>query len=196
MGNQKRAAPAFLSAEVCEASKPCTRRSLYAIPVHQKNAPDRTWPGTKEAHNPMMISTKGRYALRMLVDMAEHERGGGYVPLKEIAARQEISEKYLESIVKLLVQNNVLIGVRGKGGGYRLNGTPDQFTVRRILEITEGSLAPVACLCEPHEPCARMANCRTYPMWQGLSKLIRDYLDSYTLADLMKRDDAGFDYII
>ena len=74
----------------------------------------------------MMISTKGRYALRMLVDMAEHERGGGYVPLKEIAARQEISEKYLESIVKLLVQNNVLIGVRGKGGGYRLNGTPDQ----------------------------------------------------------------------
>ena len=196
MGNQKRAAPAFLSAEVCEASKPCTRRSFYAIPVHQKNAPDRTWPGTKEAHNPMMISTKGRYALRMLVDMAEHERGGGYVPLKEIAARQEISEKYLESIVKLLVQNNVLIGVRGKGGGYRLNGTPDQFTVRRILEITEGSLAPVACLCEPHEPCARMANCRTYPMWQGLSKLIRDYLDSYTLADLMKSDDAGFDYII
>ena len=196
MGNQKRAAPAFLSAEVCEASKPCTRRSFYAIPIHQKNAPDRIWPGTKEAHNPMMISTKGRYALRMLVDMAEHERGGGYVPLKEIAARQEISEKYLESIVKLLVQNNVLIGVRGKGGGYRLNGTPDQFTVRRILEITEGSLAPVACLCEPHEPCARMANCRTYPMWQGLSKLIRDYLDSYTLADLMKRDDAGFDYII
>ena len=116
--------------------------------------------------------------------------------LKEIAARQEISEKYLESIVKLLVQNNVLIGVRGKGGGYRLNGTPDQFTVRRILEITEGSLAPVACLCEPHEPCARMANCRTYPMWQGLSKLICDYLDRYTLADLMKSDDAGFDYII
>ena len=119
----------------------------------------------------MMISTKGRYALRMLVDMAEHERGNTYVPLKEIAARQEISEKYLESIVKLLVQNNVLIGVRGKGGGYRLNGTPD-------------------------EPCARMVNCRTYPMWQGLSKLIYDYLESYTLADLMKNDDAGFDYII
>ena len=196
MGNQKRAAPAFLSAEVCEASKPCTRRSFYAILFHQKNAPDCTWRGAKEAHNPMMISTKGRYALRMLVDMAEHERGGGYVPLKEIAARQEISEKYLESIVKLLVQNNVLIGVRGKGGGYRLNGTPDQFTVRKILEITEGPLAPVACLCEPHEPCARMANCRTYPMWRGLSKLIYDYLESYTLADLMKNDDAGFDYII
>ena len=131
-----------------------------------KNAPDRTWPGTKEAHNPMMISTKGRYALRMLVDMAEHERGGGYVPLKEIAARQEISEKYLESIVKLLVQNNVLIERARQG--RRLS--PERHagsTVRRILEITEGSLAPVACLCEPHEPCARMANCRTYPMWQG-----------------------------
>ena len=196
MGNQKRAEPAFLPAEDCKASKPCTRGRFYAIPIHQKNAPDRTWRGTKEAHNPMMISTKGRYALRMLVDMAEHERWGGYVPLKEIAARQEISEKYLESIVKLLVQNNVLIGVRGKGGGYRLNGTPDQFTVRKILEITEGQLAPVACLCEPHEPCARMVNCRTYPMWQGLSKLIYDYLESYTLADLMKNDDAGFDYII
>ena len=144
----------------------------------------------------MMISTKGRYALRMLVDMAEHERGNTYVPLKEIAARQEISEKYLESIVKLLVQNNVLIGVRGKGGGYRLNGTPDQFTVRKILEITEGQLAPVACLCEPHEPCARMVNCRTYPMWQGLSTLFYDYLESYPRADLMKNDDAGFDYII
>ena len=109
----------------------------------------------------MMISTKGRYALRMLVDMAEHERGGGYVPLKEIAARQEISEKYLESIVKLLVQNNVLIGVRGKGGGYRLNGTPDQFTVRRILEITEGSLAPVACLCEPHDEAIQCRRARS-----------------------------------
>ena len=142
----------------------------------------------------MMISTKGRYALRMLVDMAEHERGNTYVPLKEIAARQEISEKYLESIVKLLVQNNVLIGVLRRRCTDA--GPPDQFTVRKILEITEGQLAPVACLCEPHEPCARMANCRTYPMWQGLSKLIYDYLESYTLADLMKNDDAGFDYII
>ena len=128
----------------------------------------------------------------MLVDMAEHERGGGYVPLKEIAARQEISEKYLESIVKLLVQNNVLIGVRGKGGGYRLNVSIHP----KVMIMDEPMSAPVACLCEPHEPCARMASCRTYPMWQGLSKLIRDYLDSYTLADLMKHDDAGFDYII
>ena len=106
----------------------------------------------------MMISTKGRYALRVLVDMAEHQAGGCYVPLREIAARQEISEKYLESIVKLLVHENILLGVRGKGGGYQLNGEPDQFTVRRILEITEGSLAPVACLAEPHTPCARSSS--------------------------------------
>lgn len=85
----------------------------------------------------MMISTKGRYALRVLVDMAEHQAGGCYVPLREIARSSEISEKYLESIVKLLVHENILLGVRGKGGGYRLNGEPDQFTVRRILEITE-----------------------------------------------------------
>ena len=142
-----------------------------------------------------MISSKGRYALRVMIDLAEHAEEG-YIPLQTIAARQGISEKYLESILAVLSKAKLLDAVRGKGGGYRLNGTPDQFTVRRILEITEGSLAPVACLCEPHEPCARMANCRTYPMWQGLSKLICDYLDSYTLADLMKSDDAGFDYII
>ena len=144
----------------------------------------------------MMISTKGRYALRMLVDMAEHQTGDSYVPLKEIAARQEISEKYLESIVKLLVHEHILSGVRGKGGGYRLNGAPDEFTVRRSLEVTEGSLAPVACLAEPHAPCSRMANCRTYPMWSGLNKLISDYLESYTIADLMRTEDAGFDYVI
>ena len=86
--------------------------------------------------------------------------------------------------------------MRGKGGGYRLNGESDQFTVRRILEITEGSLAPVACLAEPHTPCARMVSCRTYPMWSGLNKLICDYLESYTIADLMRTEDAGFDYVI
>ena len=143
----------------------------------------------------MLISTKGRYALRVMLELAQGEPGE-CMPLPVIAQRQGISEKYLESILAVLSKAGLLDAVRGKGGGYRLNGTPDQFTVRRILEITEGSLAPVACLCEPHEPCARMANCRTYPMWQGLSKLICDYLDSYTLADLMKSDDAGFDYII
>lgn len=105
-------------------------------------------------------------------------------------------EKYLESIVKLLVQNNVLIGVRGKGG--RLSAQRYAGSVYRPQNSgNHGRPAcAVACLCEPHEPCARMVNCRTYPMWQGLSKLIYDYLESYTLADLMKNDDAGFDYII
>ena len=143
----------------------------------------------------MVISSKGRYALRVMVDLAEHG-GDGYVSMRDVARRQEISDKYAGQIMTLLSRAGLVDGVTGKGGGYRLNGTPDQFTVRKILEITEGQLAPVACLCEPHEPCARMMNCRTYPMWQGLSKLIYDYLESYTLADLMKNDDAGFDYII
>ena len=143
----------------------------------------------------MKISTKGRYALRMMLDIAVHQ-GEGYVALKEIAARQNISKKYLEQIALQLTQSGLLHAVRGHQGGYRLMRAPEEHTVDRILAVTEGSLAPVACLCEPHEPCARMANCRTYPMWQGLSKLICDYLDSYTLADLMKSDDAGFDYII
>ena len=144
----------------------------------------------------MLISSKGRYALRLMIYIAALGDAEGKIALREVADREHISQKYLEQLVRPLMKADLLKSVRGKGGGYRLNGTPDQFTVRRILEITEGSLAPVACLCEPHEPCARMANCRTYPMWQGLSKLICDYLDSYTLADLMKSDDAGFDYII
>ena len=114
----------------------------------------------------MMISTKGRYALRVLIDMAEHQ-AGGYVPLKEIAERQEISEKYLESIVKTLVKEQILEGLRGKGGGYRLRKEPDQYTVGQILRVMEGSLAPVACLEEGSAPCARVASCRTLPLWSG-----------------------------
>ena len=143
----------------------------------------------------MMISTKGRYALRVLVDMAEHQ-AGGYVPLKEIAERQEISEKYLESIVKTLVKEQILEGLRGKGGGYRLRKEPDQYTVGQILRVMEGSLAPVACLEEGSAPCARVANCRTLALWSGLNDLIRDYLDRFTIADLMKKDEDGFDYVI
>ena len=143
----------------------------------------------------MMISTKGRYALRVLIDMAEHQ-SGGYVPLKEIAARQEISEKYLESIVKTLVGEGILSGLRGKGGGYRLNVSPDQCTVGRVLRLTEGSLAPVACL-DPKAPlCARMPECRTLPMWQGLYDTINEYFDRFTIADLMQRDEPGNDYVI
>jgi Rrf2 family protein len=143
----------------------------------------------------MLISTKGRYALRVLTDMAEHQ-SAGYLPLKEIAQRQEISEKYLENIVKSLVKNGILVGLRGKGGGYRLSKTPDQITVGSILRMTEGSLSPVACLEDGAAPCTRMAVCKTLPMWQGLDKLIRDYLDGYTISDLMQVGLPGNDYVI
>ena len=143
----------------------------------------------------MMISTKGRYALRVLIDMAEHQ-SEGFVPLKEIAARQEISEKYLESIVKTLVQGGILTGLRGKGGGYRLNVSPEQCTVGRILRLTEGSLAPVACLDRNAAACPRMSFCRTLPMWQGLNRVVNDYLENYTVADLMRPEEPGNDYII
>lgn len=143
----------------------------------------------------MMISTKGRYALRVLTDMAEHQ-SEDYLPLKEIAQRQEISEKYLESIVKVLVKGGVLKGLRGKGGGYRLSKAPDQYTVGQILRMTEGSLAPVACLDEDAGPCGKMSGCRTYAMWQGLDKVISEYLDGYTIADLMRTDQPGDYYVI
>ena len=132
----------------------------------------------------MMISTKGRYALRVMVDLAQ--RGdGAYVPLKEIANRQEISEKYLESILKSLVQARLLVGIRGKGGGYRLTGRPEDYTVGSILRLTEGDLAPVACLGNHAEPCPRQGDCPTLPMWQKLDGLIQGFFDSITLADLM-----------
>ena len=142
-----------------------------------------------------MISTKGRYALRVLADMAEHQ-SDGYLPLKEIAQRQDISEKYLESIVKLLVKGGVLKGLRGKGGGYRLNKSPDQYTVGGILRMTEGSLAPVACLEPGAAPCGRMSVCPTLSMWQGLDRVINEYLDSYTIADLMRAEQPGDFYVI
>ena len=143
----------------------------------------------------MLISTRGRYALRVLIDIAEHQ-GNGCLPLKEVAERQEISEKYLEAVLKSLVKEGVLIGVRGKGGGYRLSRTPDQFSVREILELTEDSLAPVACLDAGSEPCAKAADCRTLELWQGLNRVICDYLERYTLADLMRVDEPGNNYII
>ncbi len=135
----------------------------------------------------MLISTRGRYALRVMVDLAEH-RNGHYVPLKEIARRQGISEKYLESIIKLLVRAGLLTGLRGKGGGYRLNREAAQYTVGEILRLTEDSLAPVACLEPGASPCARAAQCPTLGMWQGLDRLIRDYLDTITLDALLQSD--------
>lgn len=143
----------------------------------------------------MMVSTKGRYALRVMIDLAEH-RSDKYVPLKEVAERQEISEKYLENILKVLVQNGFLTGLRGKGGGYRLTRSPDQYTVAEILELTEGSLAPVSCLAPNAPVCPRMANCRTYGMWKGLDELISNYFSNITLEDLAMTGEAGNDYVI
>lgn len=143
----------------------------------------------------MLISTKGRYSLRVMIDLAEHQTEG-YIPLKEIAERQEISEKYLESIIKQLVKANFLAGLRGKGGGYKLTRSPEQYTVGAILRVTEESLAPVSCLEADAAVCPRMAHCRTLSLWQGLDKLISEYLDGVTVADLMRRGDEGDDYVI
>ena len=142
----------------------------------------------------MMISTKGRYALRVMVDLAEHQ-GEGYLPLKEIAQRQEISEKYLEAILKVLVREHFLIGVRGKGGGYRLNRAPDAYTVGSILKAIEGSLAPVACLDAHPNTCKRAAECRTLGMWQSLYRLIDDFFEGITIADLVRDESVG-DFVI
>ena len=141
----------------------------------------------------MFISTKGRYALRVLIDMAEHS-GNEYIKLKDIAERQEISEKYLESIVRQRVVRNIVVGLRGKGGGYKLAKAPDEIIVGEVLRFMEGSLAPVACL--EDAPCPRTAECRTLEFWRGLDETIRRYTDSFTVADLTRTDNAGFDYII
>ena len=139
----------------------------------------------------MLVSTKGRYALRIMIDLAEHQKDG-YTPLKETAARQGISEKYLEGIIKILVKDKMLAGVRGKGGGYKLTKTPDQYTVGSILRLTEGSLAPVSCLESPEAvSCDRIDSCRTLPMWRELDKLITEYFERISLADLIHNVPDG-----
>ena len=143
----------------------------------------------------MLISTKGRYALRIMIDLAEHQTDA-FISLRGIAQRQEISEKYLESIIRMLVKAKVVDSLRGKGGGYRLNKTPDQYTVGSILQLTEESLAPVSCLEKDASPCQRAGSCRTLTLWQGLNKVIQDYLESVTIADLMEQSVAGDDYVI
>lgn len=132
----------------------------------------------------MIVSTKGRYALRVMIDLAEH-RSEKYVPLKEVAARQEISEKYLENILKVLVQNGFLEGLRGKGGGYRLTMSPGEYTIGRILRLTETSLEPVGCIESGSTSCPKASECRTIGMWMKLGEIVNDYLDSITLADLL-----------
>ena len=133
----------------------------------------------------MIVSTRGRYALRVLVDIAEHsdeER----IPLKEVAERQGISQKYIESIMTLLSKNGFVDAVHGKGGGYKLNRSPDKYKVGDILRLTEGTLAPVACLEKDAKKCPREKVCRTIKMWSKLDTLIEGYLDRVTLEDLMK----------
>lgn len=133
----------------------------------------------------MMISTRGRYALRVMIDLAE-QNTTDFIPLKQIAEKQQLSEKYLESIVKALVQDNLLEGVRGKGGGYRLKKAPEECTIGSILRLTEVGLAPVACLENDPVTCPRAGECRTLPMWRKLHSLLADFFDSMTIADLME----------
>lgn len=131
-----------------------------------------------------MISTKGRYALRIVVDFAEQETGS-YVPLRDVASRQGISEKYLQHIAKFLVNAGLIVGKGGKGGGYRLAKDPAEITALEVLEAAEDSLAPVACLANGAEPCQRAKSCKTLSLWQGYNELTRGYFGSVTMADLV-----------
>ena len=141
-----------------------------------------------------MISTKGRYALRVMIDLAEHD-SGDFVPLTEIASRQQISLKYLEIILKILVKKKLLKGRRGKGGGYKLTRAPEKYTVGEVLRLTEGDLAPVACLSPEAEPCERAAECRTLQMWKGFYDMTNRYFDGITIADLTRTETAD-NYVI
>lgn len=137
----------------------------------------------------MIISTRGRYALRVIIDLAE-QSDKQYIPMKEVAGRQQISLKYLEQILPVLTKNNIIEGIHGKGGGYRLCREPKDYTVGEILRLTEGDLAPVACLGGGNsESCPRHAECRTLPMWTELDKLINNFFDGITIADLMKKTE-------
>ena len=141
-----------------------------------------------------MISTRGRYALRVMIDLAEH-RSGRYIPMKEVAARQEISLKYIERIMPLLTKAGLVEGQHGKGGGYMLCREPESYTAGEILRAAEGDLAPVACLGCGAQPCPRAAMCRTLPMWERYYKLTNDFFDSVTLAELAGTE-TGMDYVI
>ena len=141
-----------------------------------------------------MISTKARYALRVLIDLAEH-RNGEFVPMKEVAARQELSLKYLERILPSLVKDKLVEGQHGKGGGYRLTKAPEEYRVLDVLQSAGEELAPVACLAEGAEPCPRAPLCKTLAMWKNYQKLTEDYFAGVTLADLLNAESSG-DYVI
>ena len=141
-----------------------------------------------------MISTKGRYSIRILLDLAEH-RNGGYIPIKEVAARQEISLKYVEKLMPALKNAGLIDSTHGIGGGYRLTREPDEYTLWEILRLAEGDLAPVACLQENAAACSRAAECRTLPVWEKYYELTKDYFSGITLADLMNNTQAD-NYVI
>ena len=141
-----------------------------------------------------MISTRGRYAIRVLLDLAEH-RGEAVTPMKEVARRQEISLKYLEKIMPLLSKANMVEGQHGKGGGYRLTMEPESYRIGDILRLTEVDLAPVACLSAPSNTCPSAPYCRTLPMWQKYYEMTLSYFDGITICDLMQVESGG-DYVI
>ncbi len=132
----------------------------------------------------MLISTRGRYALRVMLDLAQNQRDG-YIAMKKVAERQELSLKYMERIMPVLAKNNLVEGVCGKGGGYRLSKDPEDYKVGDILRLTEGDLAPVSCLSCNAETCERADICQTLPMWKKFYKMVNDYFDGITLADIM-----------
>jgi len=131
-----------------------------------------------------MISTRGRYSIRVMLDLAQNQ-GEGYVPMKDVANRQNLSLKYLEQILPVLTKSNMIKGVQGKGGGYRLTRNVDEYVIGDILRLTEKELAPVSCLAEGAPACERRGECRTIGFWEGLNTVVNEYLDSKTLADLL-----------
>lgn len=146
----------------------------------------------------MKVSTKGRYAIRLMIDIGLHDNG--YVRLKDVARRQDISIKYLEQIVSSLHKAGLLISSRGAQGGYRLVRKPEEYTIGEILRATEGSIAPVSCLDDEVNQCSRSATCATVDFWQGLYDVINEYLDSHTLDELMEiernNQEESINYII
>lgn len=131
-----------------------------------------------------MISTRGRYALRVMIDLAEH-KDEGFIPMKDVVARQEISKKYMEQIMPSLVKSGFVEGVHGKGGGYKLTREPSEYTAGEILRAAEGDLAPVACLSCDAQECPRKSQCKTLPMWKKFDDLTNEFFDSYTLESLL-----------
>lgn len=141
-----------------------------------------------------MISTRGRYALRVLIDLADHS-SGNYIPMKDVAERQKLSLKYLERILPTLTKARLIEGVHGKGGGYKLTRDPSDYTVGEVLRLTEGDLAPVACLQPDAPPCDRVGECRTIKMWRDYYDMTNKFFDSIRLSDLTASDGSD-NYVI